>query len=478
MIDAQFAIFCDMVSSFLKSEFERAHNIPFLNFHHDLWTSDYGTQGVVGGSACFIDHQWRFWTIALITTVDNGSHEACRLRRLMSDRIKELYDLDIDAMAQFTVSDTANATKSKKVSRLFAESVQTDCTIHVLNLCLNYGVGLRDNTESVYLVDPVTQLARKKKRVCTPRGGFDESHKLMIKVRALNNYFSTPQRVNRLKEIQGYHGLPALETIDDGDTRVATITTMFRRTILNYPAFQQYFQPRSEQADSKDESSVFSSLTFSDWTLMLEMKAITNSLALLALDGAQRKEQVASELIVVIKDAADSLDGEALEVYQLDGRRSSATNEVNLPRVSIKFSDLTASGKKCASRTRAQVRKRLHGATPENVLILLLDPRTKHSVRELLQFSDDEAAGDTNAPASTCKPTPCTRTAKSKVMTETMVENVIESGTELLLKAHREMYSAMYATKENTQNAAPVPSPAFDCVPSTTRKRAICGTRE
>lgn len=201
MIDAQFTIFCDLVSSFLKSEFERAHNIPFLNFHHDLWTSDYGTQGVVGGSACFIDHQWRFWTIALITTVDNGSHEACRLRRLMSDRIKDLYDLDIDAMAQFTVSDTANA--AKKVSRLFAESVQTDCTMHVLNLCLNYGVGLRDNTESVYLVDPVTQLARKKKRVCTPGGEFDEGRKLIIKVRALNNYFSTPQRVNRLKEIQG-----------------------------------------------------------------------------------------------------------------------------------------------------------------------------------------------------------------------------------------------------------------------------------
>ncbi|KAF4138956.1 hypothetical protein GN958_ATG11913 [Phytophthora infestans] len=49
----------------------------------------------------------------------------------------------------------------------------------------------------------------------------------------------------------------------------------------------------------------------------------------------------ASELIVFLKDAADSLLNETLHVYQLDARRRHRTNESSLSRVAITFSSLS-----------------------------------------------------------------------------------------------------------------------------------------
>lgn len=48
----------------------------------------------------------------------------------------------------------------------------------------------------------------------------------MKKVRALNNYFKTPQRVERLLTVQRHFGLPELSAIFDVDTRVASTVTL------------------------------------------------------------------------------------------------------------------------------------------------------------------------------------------------------------------------------------------------------------
>lgn len=53
--------------------------------------------------------------------------------------------IDIYAMSQFAVSDTVAS--DCKVSRLFEDFVpiNNDCTMHVLNQCLQYALGVREN---------------------------------------------------------------------------------------------------------------------------------------------------------------------------------------------------------------------------------------------------------------------------------------------------------------------------------------------
>ncbi|KAE9314152.1 hypothetical protein PR003_g19324 [Phytophthora rubi] len=156
-----------MVTRLLEAEFKLAHNLPFLNLLHDLWTTDTGKKGVLGASLPFIGSDWSFHRITLLVTVVNGSHGSYLVKDMKLSRIAKLYGVFISAMAQFLMSDTAPSVR--KVSKLFEDLVPVDCAIHVLNLCLVYGLGMRENVESIY--DQDTNVTTKPRRVCTTGGG-------------------------------------------------------------------------------------------------------------------------------------------------------------------------------------------------------------------------------------------------------------------------------------------------------------------
>ncbi|POM59318.1 hypothetical protein PHPALM_31970 [Phytophthora palmivora] len=65
---------------------------------------------------------------------------------MINVELKQRYGLDADKMARFIISDTAAAVR--KVSKQFDNSLQTDCVMHVLSLCIGYGIGLKENTKS------------------------------------------------------------------------------------------------------------------------------------------------------------------------------------------------------------------------------------------------------------------------------------------------------------------------------------------
>ncbi|KAE8914915.1 hypothetical protein PF005_g4842 [Phytophthora fragariae] len=383
ILEALFARFCGFVEQLLKDEFAAAFYLPFLNLLHDSCTTGSGKKGIVGTSACYIDKFWRFRNMALLVTVYNSSHASVKVKSLTTSRIETLYGLDIEPMVQFTMSDTTPS--ARKISKLFEDSIPTDCSMHVLNLCLLYGLGpklgMRENTETVYALDAETQTPKKERRVCTVGGPFPRGAALIKKIRALNNYFNRPQRVNRLTETQRYYGLPELSTIVDCDTRVASTVSLFQRTIINYAAFKAYF----EQCATYDDPQVFRKLDFADWRLLVEMEAVTESLAELARIEVQRSNQVASELIVLLKFAIDRLGADSYNIYDMDALRSPKTNEKTLPRRSIHLSALSAEGQICVARIKGQVEKRLPTLTAESVAILLLDPRTKFTVESLVR---------------------------------------------------------------------------------------------
>lgn len=59
----------------------------------------------------------------------------------MDEQLKARYGVDIKKMIRFTISDTAPG--ARKISKQFDTTLQTDCAMHVLNLCIGYGIGLR-----------------------------------------------------------------------------------------------------------------------------------------------------------------------------------------------------------------------------------------------------------------------------------------------------------------------------------------------
>jgi hypothetical protein len=63
-------------------------------------------------------------------------------------------------MARFTILDTDAA--ARKVLRQFDSTLQTDCTMHLLNLCIGYGIGLKENIRHTYTKDPTTKAFVKK----------------------------------------------------------------------------------------------------------------------------------------------------------------------------------------------------------------------------------------------------------------------------------------------------------------------------
>ncbi|KAL3662535.1 hypothetical protein V7S43_012390 [Phytophthora oleae] len=168
LLAALYAKFCKATKDLLLHEHEAAHGLPFLNIHHDGWATGNGKVAALGTSVSSVDQSWQHREIALILTVGHSSHVASDVKKMICSRALDVYGVDINAMVQFSVSDTASA--ARKVSKLFEDSTPTDCSMHVLNLCLQDAMGLRENKETVEIYDPVTNTRKREQRYCTVGG--------------------------------------------------------------------------------------------------------------------------------------------------------------------------------------------------------------------------------------------------------------------------------------------------------------------
>ncbi|KAG6970842.1 hypothetical protein JG687_00002397 [Phytophthora cactorum] len=364
LLSAVYTEFCEMTRELLLKELKAAHGFPFLNLHHDGWSTGNGKVSVLGMSASFIDETWEYREIALLLTVVPSSHAATDVQKMICARMTDGFGIDISAMIQFTVSDTTSSAKT--TSKLFEDSIPTDCTMHVLNLCLQYAMGLRENKGTVEVYDPVTNTRKREQRYCTVGGVFQEGRDLIRRVRALNNYFSTQQRCKRLEEIQMFFCLPIMDATLDCDTR----------DHCELRGIRYYFQKQ----EKGEGASVFECLSLAGWRLVTEMEAIVCSIADLARVEVQRKELVSSKLIVLLKFASDRLNSSKFSVYDLDAPRTPTTTVGSIQRDAVAAEDLGPLARTCLARMIGQVEQRIATATPATVLILLLDPSTKFSV--------------------------------------------------------------------------------------------------
>lgn len=102
--------------------------------------------GVIGVSIAFIDSTWRFRPIALLAAPKSDGHSARAVATLIEDRCAQLYGCNFAPMARYIVSDTT--TSARKVATYFDASLQSDCSMHLLNLCIAYGLGVNENTRT------------------------------------------------------------------------------------------------------------------------------------------------------------------------------------------------------------------------------------------------------------------------------------------------------------------------------------------
>ncbi|KAL3665787.1 hypothetical protein V7S43_009216 [Phytophthora oleae] len=418
LLEAMFAKFCKNTRKLFEREFKAAHGRPFLNVHHDGWTTGNGKVSVLGMSVSFIDVAWQHRELALLFTVGNLIHVSADVHKMILTRVGDMYGVAINAMSQFTMSDTTGA---------------------------RYALGIRENKETVERYDPKTNSRKREQQYCTIGGAFKEGRNLIKKVRLLNNYFSTQQRCKRLEEVQDFYCLPKMTPTLDCDTRIAFTVKLFKKTIIDYSALRGYFQNR----DKGDDASVFDCISREDLCLVAEMEAIVVSIADLARIEVQRRDLVASELVVLLKYAADRVHSNIFSVYDITETRPTTTTVDTFPRRTIPVAGLSELARTCLARMKGQIKTRMATLTAETVLILYLDPRTKFSVESLEGEETEE---------------------------EQRVSEVITAGKKVLLHAHREVFCSLNTGSNSAVEAAIcVASTNFDLVPSAGDEKVICG---
>ncbi|KAG1707329.1 hypothetical protein DVH05_026521 [Phytophthora capsici] len=147
----------------------------------------------------------------------------------------------------------------------------------------------------------------------------------------------------------------------DKDVRVAYTCKLIRRSVVNYAAFEAYFQ------STKDSSSVWSKLSPDDWTLATEMEAVTHFIANLALIETQSENLVSSYMVVFRRLAEKKLKSFKFDAMVLEAPRAKDANEASHHRAVKTLGQFSEAGKTCLRRTLLQLQARFTKVTKEAI---------------------------------------------------------------------------------------------------------------
>ena len=218
-LDREFSSFVDAVVKLLLEAMEELHGLRFLQVVHDMWTSA-GNNNILGSCLCFVTSNVDRQIIPAFLVVNNTSHGA----QLNADALKTIYQEPFQGKScenctRFITSDTTAAARS--VSNYIDGSEQVDCEMHILNLILLYGIGLRDHVKTQKVMGE-DGIERKVQHVVTSGGEFPRGLEVIQALRKICKYFGTAQRQSRLSNIQNLNHGPLGTPILDGKTRVAS----------------------------------------------------------------------------------------------------------------------------------------------------------------------------------------------------------------------------------------------------------------
>lgn len=104
--------------------------------------------------------------IAVLACVKNDGHNAPGVAKVIDSAFKARFNLDIRSLTRYTMSDT---TPSAKNVAGHIDTEQENCSMHLLNLCIGYGIGLKDNIQTTTVWNESTGSWDKIVTTVTPR---------------------------------------------------------------------------------------------------------------------------------------------------------------------------------------------------------------------------------------------------------------------------------------------------------------------
>ncbi|OWZ21516.1 hypothetical protein PHMEG_0003932 [Phytophthora megakarya] len=217
--DGEFQIFNKKVASSLLLEFSIVLQLPFVSMN------------IIGVTIIYINSKWRLMKLSLLAQPNSDGHASSVVADKIKTGIHSRLKFDIDEYARFTVSDTTPC--ARNVSEHFTNTDQVDCLMHLLRLCMLYALGLKENTRN------------DGKIVVTPGGEFKAGLRAIQKLRGLATFFSSPQRLARLKQLKDLYNLLAVNIEIDSKSRVGYAVTLMRRSVYNFFCVCKIFSYRS-----------------------------------------------------------------------------------------------------------------------------------------------------------------------------------------------------------------------------------------
>ena len=377
LLEVEFDKFIEKVVELLTRVVSLSFGRNFAQVLHDMWTSG-ATNNCMGSGISFVDDDFNWYFISCMLVVNNTSHGSKFNADLLREMYQDRFGMDISSFAKFMGSDTTNAATA--VSRNFDRVEQVNCEMHVLNLVLQYGIGDKEHYRTV----------NKVRTVVSVGGKFEGGAHILLTLRAICVYFGTPQRKNQLNVIQSEWNLPIGKPAYDGATRVSSVHELLSTTLLHYYSMQQYYEKlqRPQAQKKKDKFGLaWESLTPDHWQLVAEIEAMMRPIAKYSMGASQRTGCPASEIIVWRKIALGVVDAPSFKC--LPRRRWDADTTgmlMDTHRVELSCTSLSAMGTQCLKRLKEEVRVRFEDRSndPEELVVILLDPRTAPFLHKLV----------------------------------------------------------------------------------------------
>jgi hypothetical protein len=356
----EFDILTTSIKKVIEEEKKHMYGLPFISICHDMWTT-LVSDSALGTSMRFISKDFKVLQFACALFKSNESHKSVDAALNLKNIYKDRYCIDIDRDAKYLTSDTTASARA--VSNFIDGIEQVDCEMHVVNLALQYAIGLRENMQN--------------KQIVTPGGAFTEGLTVVKQLRLLANYFKgSPKRKNALEDVQRRFNLPLGIPALDGFTRVASCHKLLQTSILHYYAMKKLYTDDLEQLNNSEFVPLFASVSEQSWLIAAEMESLTSQLVNYAQNESQIDRVTAATIFFYRYVCEKYSDQQSFKILDLHHRPSINTMITNFPREPKDLEDFTNHGKICNTRLKEQLKLRFKFDKDYQFLPVFLDPIT------------------------------------------------------------------------------------------------------
>ena len=158
------------------------------------------------------------YTIAAILVKNNVSHATDNVAGQLQKTYDLRYGINLKTEAASVASDTCKATANVAD---FLDADQHYCEMHLVNLTMGYGLGLKENKKTDKFPNEKGGV-KKIKHIMTPGEAFPEGDRLGKTSRKCVIFFtSSPQRKNKLETQRMALDLPLVDLANYPETRTA-----------------------------------------------------------------------------------------------------------------------------------------------------------------------------------------------------------------------------------------------------------------